>query len=319
MRIAVLDDYQGRARGMADWDSLGAQVDFFTETIGTEQLPDRLQSYDVLVLMRERTVFDKTTLAQLPQLKFVVSTGMRNASLDVEHLSERGIPVAGTGMTTASRGVSTTTEVAWALIFALLKRVASEDRAIRAGRWQTELPTGLAGKTLGLLGLGRLGSEMVGPATAFGMDVIAWSENLEAPVAEAKGARYVGRDELFAQADVLSVHLVLSPRSRGLVGVRQLAQMKPTAVLINTSRGPIVDSGALVDALESGRIAGAGLDVYDREPLGADDRIRHAPNTVLLPHLGYVSADGIADMYRQVVEDIAAYQAGEPIRLIQHP
>ncbi len=316
MRIAVLDDYQGKARGMADWDSLGAEVDFFSETIPPDQLPTRLAPYDVLVLMRERTAFTAATLSQLPRLRFVVTTGMRNASLDIAHLRERGIPVAGTGSPDASAGVSTTVEVAWALIFALAKRVTVEDRAIRAGHWQTDLATGLAGKTLGLLGLGRLGSQMVGPATAFGMEVIAWSQNLEAEAAAHKGVRRVEKDELFSNADVLSVHLVLSERSRGLIGTPELAQMQRTAVLINTSRGPIVQTGALIDALAGGQIAGAGLDVYDREPLEVDDPILHAPNTVLLPHLGYATEEAIAGHYRQVVEDIAAHEGGAPIRLI---
>jgi phosphoglycerate dehydrogenase-like enzyme len=317
MRIAVLDDYQGQARGMANWDSLGAEVDFFRESIPREHLPASLEPYDVLVLMRERTRFDAETLAQLPQLKLVVTTGMKNASLDVAHLTEHGIPVAGTGSPGGGVGVNSTTEIAWALIFALLKRVTVEDRALRAGNWQSGLPTGLAGKTLGLLGLGRLGAEMVAPAKAFGMEVIAWSQNLTPAAAEAKGARHVAKDELFSIADVLSIHLVLSARSRGLIGAEQLGLMQSSAVLINTSRGPIVDTAALIDALSAGAIAGAGLDVYDREPLAADDPILQAPNTVLLPHLGYATYAGIANMYRQVVEDIAAYQAGEPVRLIR--
>jgi phosphoglycerate dehydrogenase-like enzyme len=319
MRIAVLDDYQGQAESMADWASLGAQVDFFSEPIPAEQLPARLSSYDALVLMRERTRFDAPTLAQLPQLAFVVSTGMRNASLDVVYLAQRGIPVSGTGNPGDERhsGVSSTVEVAWALIFALYKQVTSQDQALRTGRWQTALSAGLAGQTLGLLGLGRLGSEMVGPARAFGMEVIAWSEHLEPAAAQAKGVRYVSRDELFGQADVLSIHLVLSARSAGLVGASELAQMRSTAVIVNTSRGPIIDTAALIAALESGAIAGAGLDVFDREPLQADDRILQAPHTVLLPHLGYVTYEGIADMYRQAVEDLAAYVAGAPIRVIE--
>jgi phosphoglycerate dehydrogenase-like enzyme len=318
MRIAVLDDYQGKARTMADWDSLGAEVDFIRESIPTGDLPERLKNHEVLVLMRERTVFRAETLSQLPQLKFVVTTGMRNASLDVEHLTAHGIPVSGTGIPGygSHAGVASTVEVAWALIFALLKRVTVEDQAIRHGQWQADLPTTLAGKTLGLLGLGRLGAEMIAPAKAFGMDLIAWSQNLTSEVAAEKGVRRVEKDELFGHSDVLSVHLVLSERSRGLVGAEHLAQMKPTAVIINTSRGPIIDTQALTNALSQNQIAGAGLDVYDTEPLPADDPILSAPNTVLTPHLGYASYDGLAGMYRQAVEDIAAYQAGEPVRLI---
>ena len=318
MRIAVLDDYQGVAAPMANWDALESTVDFFHAPIPRSDLPARLGDYDVLVLMRERTAFDADTLAQLPALKFVVSTGMRNASLDVAHLNAHGIPVSGTGTPSHGPGVgvSSTVEVAWALILALLKRVSAEDRALRAGHWQTALPTTLAGRTLGLLGLGNLGAQMVAPARAFGMDVIAWSENLTAAVASARGARYVSRAELLGAADVLSIHLVLSDRSRGLIGAAELAAMRSTAVLINTSRAGIVDTEALIDALVRRQIAGAGLDVYDSEPLAPDAAILQAPNTVLSPHLGYVSSEGLASMYRQVVEDIAAYQAGDPIRLI---
>jgi phosphoglycerate dehydrogenase-like enzyme len=315
MHIAVLDDYQGKARGMADWDSLGAEVDFFAEPIPHDELPARLAPYDVLVLMRERTALDAATLAELPRLRFVVTTGMQNASLDIAYLRERGIPVAGTRLPEGP-GVASTTELAWALILALVKRVTVEDRAIRSGRWQTDLAGGLAGRTLGLLGLGRLGSQMVAPAQAFGMEVIAWSQNLEAQAAAEKGARRVEKDELFKHSDVLSVHLVLSERTRGLIGTHELAQMKSRALLINTSRGPIVQTGPLIDALTGGRIAGAGLDVYDHEPLGREDPILHAPNTVLLPHLGYATEEVIAGHYRQVVEDIAAHAGGEPIRLI---
>ena len=319
MRIAVLDDYQALAHEMADWGSLpDAEVDFLTEAIPHDDLPERLAGYDVLVLMRERARFDAETLARLPRLRFVVTTGMRNASLDVAYLHANEIPVSGTGIPGygSQGGVNSTVEVAWALIFALLKRVTVEDAAIRQGRWQTGLSTNLAGRTLGLLGLGRLGAEMVAPATAFGMEVIAWSQNLTAQDAAEKGAERVSREELFGRADVLSVHVQLSDRTRGLIAAAQFAQMKSSALLINTSRGPVVAQADLIDALEQGQIAGAGLDVYDEEPLPEDDPILRAPNTVLLPHLGYATHDNIADMYRQAVEDIAAFGAGEPIRVI---
>lgn len=323
MRVAVLDDYHRIAQTLADWGSLGVEVDFFDRPIPRGQLPAALAGYDTLVLMRERTAFPGDVLELLPGLQVVVTTGMRNASLDVEHLALRGVRVYGTGIPgyggTALEpppGVPSTVEVAWALIFALSKRVTAEDRALREGIWQQGLPTNLAGATLGLAGLGRLGAQMVAPAKAFGMDVIAWSQNLTAGRADAAGARLVSRAELFEQADVLSLHLVLSERTRGLIGAGELALMKPSAYLVNTSRGPIVDEPALVEALRERRIAGAGLDVYDTEPLPPDHPLLALENTVLTPHLGYVSAQALAEMYRQVVEDLAAHLRGEPIRVI---
>jgi phosphoglycerate dehydrogenase-like enzyme len=319
-RVAVLDDYQRRAHEFADWDSLGAgtEIVFFSESIPQEELPRRLAGFDALVLMRERTRFGRDLLSQLPDLELVITTGMRNASLDVEYLRERGVTVCGTDGTGAPRpaGVPSTVEVAWALIFAVAKRVTQEDRALRSGRWQLDLPVNLAGATLGLAGLGNLGAAMVGPARAFGMEVVAWSQNLTDERAAEVGVRRVSKEELLQRADFLSVHLVLSDRSRGLFGGAELLQMKPTAALINTSRGPIVDEAALVAALRVGVIAAAGLDVYDREPLPAGHPLTMLPNAVLLPHLGYVSEPGLRHMYGQVVQDIAAFQAGEPIRTI---
>jgi phosphoglycerate dehydrogenase-like enzyme len=268
--------------------------------------------------MRERTRFGRDVLSQLPDLKLVITTGMRNASLDVEYLLERGDTVCGTEGTgaTPAAGVPSTAEVAWALIFAVAKRVTQEDRALRSGRWQLDLPTNLAGATLGLCGLGTLGAAMAGPATSFGMEVIAWSQNLTDERAAEVGVRHVSKDELLATSDFLSIHLVLSDRSRGLIGGPELLAMKPTAALINTSRGPIVDEAALVAALRVGVIAAAGLDVYEQEPLPAGHPLTMLPNVVLLPHLGYVSEPGMRHMYGQVVEDIAAFLAGEPIRTL---
>ena len=318
--VAVLDDYQRRAAEFADWGSLGdgIHVDFFHEPIPRDRLAAQLAGYEVLVLMRERTRFDEAVLAQLPRLQLVVTTGMRNASLDVTYLRERGVTVSGTGMSASydTAGVPTTAEVAWALILAVLKRVTIEDRAIRAGRWQTDLPANLGGATLGLAGLGRLGASMVGPARAFGMDVIAWSQNLTAERAADVGAEAVSKNELLERSDVLSIHLVLSDRTRGLFGTGELSRMRRTAVLINTSRGPIVDERALVDALADGTIAGAGLDVYDTEPLPAGHVLTSLDNVVLLPHLGYVSESSLRNMYEQVVEDIAGWRDGAPIRTV---
>jgi phosphoglycerate dehydrogenase-like enzyme len=318
--VAVLDDYQRRASEFADWRSLGdgIDVDFISEPIPRERLAERLADYEALVLMRERTRFDEAVLAQLPQLRLVVTTGMRNASLDVDYLQRRGVVVSGTGgiSSPSPGGVPSTAEVAWALILAVLKRVTLEDRAIRAGRWQTDLPANLGGATLGLAGLGHLGASMIGPARAFGMDVIAWSQNLTHEHAAEVGAEAVSQDELLARSDVLSIHLVLSERTRGLFGADELSRMRPTAVLINTSRGPIIDERALVDALTDGMIAGAGLDVYDAEPLPAGHVLTQLDNVVLLPHLGYVSETSMRNMYEQVVEDIAGWLDGAPIRTL---
>jgi phosphoglycerate dehydrogenase-like enzyme len=319
-RVAVLDDYQGRAREFADWDSLGRDVEvvFVRDPIPPDALASTLADFEVLVLMRERTAFPRSVLERLPVLELLVTTGMRNASVDVDYLHERGVAVCGTASMggVAPAGVPSTVEVAWALILAVCKRVTIEDRALRAGRWQLDLPRTLAGATLGLAGLGRLGGAMVAPARVFGMEVIAWSENLTAERAAELEVRRVSKAELLAESDVLSVHLVLSDRTRGLFGASELAAMQPQAVLINTSRGPIVEERALIDALRSGTIAGAGLDVFDHEPLAAGHELLGLENAVLLPHLGYVSEPGFRAMYGEVVEDIAAFRAGRPVRLI---
>ena len=248
MRIAVLDDYQRRAEQFADWNSLGADVvvSFFHAPIERAELATTLEDFEALVLMRERTAFPRSVLEQLPRLELLVTTGMRNAAVDVDYLSDRGVVVCGTGLSGGSQapGVPSTVEVAWALIFATFKRVTIEDRALRAGVWQLDLPRNLAGATLGLAGLGRLGGAMVGPARAFGMEVIGWSENLTETRTAELGVTKVSKDELLERADVLSIHLVLSDRTRGLFGAGDLALMKSSAVLINTSRGPIVDERA---------------------------------------------------------------------------
>jgi phosphoglycerate dehydrogenase-like enzyme len=319
-RVAVLDDYQRRAGDFADWGSLGPGVDvvFFHERIDPAAIADTLADFDVLVLMRERTAFRRPLLERLPRLRLLVTTGMWNAAVDDAYLREAGVVYCGTGRSDAgpTPGIPSTAEVAWALILAVCKRVTVEDRAIRAGSWQLGLPVNLAGATLGLAGLGHLGSAMVGPARAFGMDVIAWSEHLTDERAAAVGVRRVRKGELLSAADVLSIHLVLSDRTRGLFQAADLAAMKSTAVLVNTSRGPIVAEDALLHALREHTIAGAGLDVYDSEPLPAGHPLTTLDNVVLLPHLGYVSEAGFRQMYGQVVEDIAAFLAGSPIRAI---
>jgi phosphoglycerate dehydrogenase-like enzyme len=316
--VAVLDDYQGRAREFADWDALGAHVEcsFFRQLIRADELAKTLRGMDVLVLMRERTAVPRSILEQLPELRLVVTTGMVNASLDVAYLAERGIPVSGTDSSPPADGVDSTAELAWALLLALTKRVTVEDRALRSGAWQVGLPSNLSGATLGLVGAGRLGTQMVRIAKVFGMRAIAWSPNLTDERAARAGAVRVSLDELCRRSDVISVHLVLSDTTRCLIGARELGLMKPSAFLVNTSRGPIVDESALADALETGAIAGAGLDVFSTEPLPVDSRFLRLENVVLTPHVGYVSEAGFRDMYRQVVEDIQAFLGGSPIRTL---
>jgi phosphoglycerate dehydrogenase-like enzyme len=318
INVGVLDDYQGRAREFADWGSLGDEVEmtFFREPIAPEDLVTVLAAFDVLVLMRERTAFPRSVLEGLDKLRLLVTTGMGNASVDVSFLREKGVVVSGTTMAGGSAGVPSTVEVAWALIFATMKRVTIEDRAIRTGSWQTGFPMNLAGATLGLAGLGRLGGAMVAPARVFGMDVVAWSQHLTEERAGELGVRKVSKSALLATSDVLSIHLVLGERTRGLFQADDLARMKRSAVLINTSRGPIVDEPALVDALRDGTIGAAGLDVFDQEPLPEGHVFAALENTVLLPHLGYVNEPGLRVMYAQAVEDIDAFLRGMPLRLI---
>jgi phosphoglycerate dehydrogenase-like enzyme len=294
------------------------EVVFFHETIEQDALAETLADFEVLVLMRERTAFARPLLEALPKLRLLVTTGMGNASVDISYLNQRGVVVSGTGGPGGppAPGIPSTAEVAWALILAVCKRVTIEDRAIRDGRWQVDLPTNLAGATLGLAGLGHLGAAMVAPARAFGMEVIAWSQNLTDERARSLGVAKVTKADLLSSSDVLSIHLVLSDRTRGLFGADDLALMKPTAVLVNTSRGPIVDEEALVAALRNRTIASAGLDVYDREPLPTGHQLTTLDNVVLLPHLGYVNESGLRNMYGQAVADIAAFLNGSPIRTL---
>jgi phosphoglycerate dehydrogenase-like enzyme len=313
-RIAVLDDYQDAALRTADWQSLpaGCEVTVFRDHVADERaLAARLAPFEIVVAMRERTPFPRTLLERLPALRLLVTTGMRNASIDVKAAADRGIVVCGTpGLPYP------TAELAWALVLSLFRRIPAEDRALRDGRWQTTLGLGLNGKTLGVLGLGTLGARVAKVGLAFEMEVLAWSQNLTETRAAEVGAKLVAKDELLARADVVSIHLVLSERTRGLIGARELGLMKKTAFLVNTSRGPIVDDTALVEMLHSGRIAGAGIDVYDEEPLPPDHPLRRAPNTVLTPHLGYVTEETYRVFYGGAVEDIAAYLGGAPIRVL---
>lgn len=315
MRVALLDDYQGVALGLVDWASLGADVEVqaFADHLSDEAaLAARLEPFDAVVAMRERTPFPRTLVQRLPNLKLLITTGARNASFDMPALKERGITVCGTG-----GAGSGTSELAWGLILSLLRRIHEEDRATRQGKWETTLGIGLQGKTLGVIGLGNLGGKVAAVGKAFGMNLIAWSQNLTAERAEAAGGTLVTKDELLAQADVISIHLVLSDRTRGLLGVRDLALMKPSAYLVNTSRGPIVDEPALIDALRSHRIAGAGLDTFDVEPLPAGHPFLGMDNVVLTPHLGYVIREGYEVFYGHALEDVRAFRAGAPVRVVE--
>ena len=314
-RVAILDDYQGVARQMADWASLpaGTELQVFADHLkDVGEVAARLADFDAVVAMRERTAFPRALLEKLPRLKLLVTTGMRNASIDVAAAVERGVVVCGT----SGLGYPTA-ELTWGLILALLRRIPTEDRATREGQWQVSCGLGLNGKTLGVIGLGNLGSRVAKVGRAFEMEVLAWSQNLTAARAAEVGATLVGKDELLARSDVVSIHLVLSERTRGLLGARELSAMKRTAHLVNTSRGPIVDEAALVAALRSGTIAGAGLDVYDDEPLTLDHPLRNLPNTVITPHLGYVIDEGYRIFYGHALEDVKAWLGGQPVRVIR--
>ncbi|WP_221327781.1 D-2-hydroxyacid dehydrogenase family protein [Actinoplanes sp. L3-i22] len=317
MRIVVLDDYQRVARGYGPFDALpDADVEVLHEHLDDpDALVAALRGAQVVAAMRERTPFPAALFDRLPDLRLLITTGMANASIDLAAARAHGVTVCGTSLSGSARS-SNTAELTWALILAVQRHVTTEDRALRDGRWQTTIGTDLNGATLGVLGLGRLGTQVARIGQAFDMRVIAWSANLTPERAAGAGVEYVDRDELFADSDVLTVHLKLSDRTTGLVGAAELARMKPSAVLINTSRGPIVDRNALVSALTAGTIAGAGLDVYDVEPLPAGDPLRGAPNTVLLPHLGYVTDRTYRVMYQQIVEDIEAWRAGAPLRVL---
>ena len=311
MKITVLDDYQDVALGMGPWDRLDAQVVALHEHLLGDQLVAALSGSEVVVAMRERTPFDRVLLDRLPDLRLLVTTGMANASIDLDAARERGVLVCGTRGRQAGPA-----ELTWALVLAVTRRVAYEDAAVRAGGWQTTIGPELSGRTLGVLGLGRLGSIVAGYGRAFGMRVLAWSANLDPGHARELGVEPVTLDDLLTRSDVVSVHLKLSDRTRGLLGARELDLIGPDGYLVNTSRGPIVDEAALVEALRTGRIAGAGLDVFDVEPLPADHPLRTAPRAVLTPHIGYVALDAYRVFYADAVEDVVAWLAGEPVRVL---
>jgi phosphoglycerate dehydrogenase-like enzyme len=313
-RVALLDDYQGVALRMANWKSLPADTDVvaFPDHLADESaLAARLADFDIVMAMRERTPFTRSLLEGLPKLRLLITAGMRNASIDMKAAAERGVLVCGT-----SGLPYPTAELAWGLILGLMRRIPAEDRATREGRWQTSLGLGLNGKTLGVLGLGTLGSRVARVGRAFEMTVLAWSQNLTAARAEEVGATLVAKDELLARSDIVSIHLVLSERTRGLLRARELGLMKRSAYLVNTSRGPIVDEAALVCALRDGTIAGAGLDVFEPEPLPVDHPFRSLPNIVVTPHLGYVTEETYRVFYGHALEDVQAFLQGSPVRVL---
>ena len=315
LRCAVLDDYQSVALSFADWSKVSGDIDIkvFNEHLGgADQVIAALKDFAIVCAMRERTAFPRAVIDALPELKLLVTTGMRNASIDLEAAKDKGIVVCGTpavGNATAA--------IATGLMLELARHIGYENMRLKSGvLWQSTIGLDLEGLTLALLGLGKLGSRMAEIGRAFKMRVIAWSQNLTPEKCREAGVEYVGADELFQCADFLSVHLQLSPRTRGLIGARQIALMKKSSYLINTSRGPIVDEAALLTALRDKRIAGAGLDVFDVEPLPLDHPLRKLDNVVLTPHLGYVTAQSYRAFFDGMVDDIRAFLDGKPVRVL---
>ncbi|WP_297699779.1 D-2-hydroxyacid dehydrogenase family protein [Mycobacterium sp.] len=318
-KVAILDDYAGVALQVADWAAVQNRTDVtvFDRHLSEDAAAETLRPFDVVCTLRERMAFPRTLIERLPNLKLITIVGKSLPNLDLAAASEHGILVAHSDFAHPRfRSVrDATPELAWGLMIATVRNLAEEHRNMRDGGWQSTAGMTLSGKTLGLLGLGRVGQRMAEYATAFGMEVVAWSQNLTEEAAASVGARRVEKAALFEASDVVSIHLVLSERTRGLVGEVELALMRPRAYLINTSRGPIVDEVALLAALESGRIAGAGLDVYDIEPLPSDHRLRLLPNVTLSPHLGYVTREMLGAFYSDTVESVAAWLDGTPIRI----
>ena len=314
VQIAVIDDWQQVAEDVVDWSALQSigQVSFLHDyPADTATLIQRLQPFEVICLMRERTPFDAALLRGLPRLKLLLTGGMRNAAIDLATAAELGIQVRGTDSYKHAAP-----ELTWALLMALTRNLLHEANALRNGGWQQGLGGDLHGKTLGILGLGNIGKRVAQFGQVFGMPVIAWSEHLTPERAAEAGVTYVSKQQLFQQADVLSVHLVLSERSRGLVDAQALGWMKPGALLVNTARGPIVDEAALIDALQNGRLGGAALDVFAEEPLPADHPFRRLPNVLATPHVGYVSRQNYQQFYGQMIENLQAWAAGQALRLL---
>jgi phosphoglycerate dehydrogenase-like enzyme len=316
VRAAILDDYQNVAMAFADWSPIAKDVEIkvFNKPFGSQdEAIKALQGFAVVVGMRERTPFPRKVVEALPDLKLLITTGARNNSFDIKACAERGVTVCGTGA-----AGSPTTGIAFGLMLELTRRIGFENARLKAGApWQTTIGRDLEGLTLGILGLGKLGQRSAAVGKAFGMKTITWSQNLTEEKAKAAGADYVSKDDLFRNADFVTIHLVLSDRSRGLVGAKELGLMKTSGYLINTSRGPIVDEKALIAVLQSKSIAGAGLDVFDIEPLPLDHPFRKMDNVVITPHLGYVSEQNYRKYFPDIVEDIRAWLDGKPVRVIE--
>ncbi|BFT72155.1 D-2-hydroxyacid dehydrogenase family protein [Paenibacillus sp. P36] len=315
LRCAILDDYQQVALKAADWSTITDQVEvksIHQHINQPDELIEQIADCEIVVIMRERTPFRAALLKRLPHLKLLVTTGMRNASIDLDAAAAQGITVCGTG-----GAGNATAELTWALVLGLARNIVQEHNAIRSGQWQSTIGTDLYGKTLGVLGLGKLGTKIAKFGQAFGMDVVAWSQNLTQERADEVGVRFAkSKEELLESSDFVSIHLVLSDRTRGLISAADLKRMRSSAYLINTSRAPIVDQEALAEALQNQWIAGAAVDVFDVEPLPKDDKFRTLPNLLTTPHIGYVSEANYQAFYRDVVEDIRAYLAGSPVRTL---
>lgn len=314
MRVAILDDYLNVALELGDWSSLHGKAELFVfdkPFASQDEAAEKLANFEIIVGMRERTPFPSNLLKQLPNLKLLITTGMRNRSFDMEAATEQGITICGTD----SAG-QPTAELTWAILLGLACQIPAHDRGMKSGQWQTKLNGNVGGKTLGVVGLGKLGSAVARVGLAFGMKVIAWSQNLTDERAAEVGAIRVEKKTLLSQSDYISIHLILSDRSRGLIGAEELKQMKPSAYLVNTSRGPIVDEDALLEALQNHKIAGAGIDVYSEEPLPVGSPFRTLDNVLLTPHMGYVATNNISRMYSDAAEDIAAFLDGNPVRVL---
>jgi D-3-phosphoglycerate dehydrogenase len=319
MKLAILDDYMKVALASADWEpvrSRGVEITVFdTAFASVEDAAAQLAPFDIVTLLRERTHFSRALIERLPNLKFIAMTGRRAPSLDIAAATERRIPVSNTH---SGEGGASTSEMAWTLLLAAARDLTNAERGVRAGRWHEGLRAGtvLEGRQLGVVGLGRLGSRVAGYGKAFGMNVVAWSQNLTPARAAECGARYVSKEELFATSDFVSIHVVLSDRTRGLIGAADFGRMKPSAILVNTSRGPIVNEAELIEAIRGRKFAHAALDVYAREPLPVDHPLRSLQNVTLAPHLGYVNTDVFSIFYGEAIKNIEAWLDGKPINVL---
>ena len=309
LRIAILDDYQSIARAMADWSRIGPDVEIvsFDRHLSEAQAADELATFDILCIMRERMALPRSLIEALPRLKLIAVTGSHTQVIDVEAAQERGIPVT----LTAPRASNSAAEMTWAMVLGLARQITVEDRNIREGRWQTSVGFRLEGRTLGLIGLGTLGARVARYGQAFDMRVLAWSANLDPQRARDLSVEPVTKEALLRQSDVVSIHLKLGPRSRGLIGAQELALMKRSAVLVNTSRSPIIDQDALAQALHDGVIAGAALDVFEPEPLPSDHPVRRLPNTILTPHIGFVTEESYREFFAGIVEAIVGWRQAQ--------